>query len=379
MKIALAHELLTVKGGAEKVARIFSEMFPDAPIFTLLYNEKKMSNWFPASRVRTPEVPLSPLPPLPASLFPNSLRYNHHLYLSQFARAVESFDFSEYDIVLSSSSAFMHGIITNSAPKHLCYVHSPARYLWDQTHDVLKQADRGVFGPLKRRYLERTFHKLRIWDAESAKRADAFLAASKAVQRRIECYWREESTVVYPPIDSFWHTSPLRKSGNAGYMLMVNRLSHYKRIDIAIDACRQAGVPLKIVGTGAILPELQAQAKGAGVEFLGEKSQEELRELYTHAIATLIPGNEDFGLVPIESMSCGTPVISYRAGGPLETILEGKTGAFFSEQTSQSLAETIKAFAPDSYSAEECRKQSENFSKVQFEKDLNTEIEKLCI
>jgi hypothetical protein len=195
MKVALVHELLTMRGGAERVARIFAEMFPDAPIYTLLYNEKKLCDWFPKERIRTSA--LQPHFPFSTFHFP----FNHHLYLSQFPAAVESWDFSEFDVVLSSSSAFVHGIITNSAPKHLCYVQSPARYLWDRSQDVLQRAGSGLLGPLKHRYLSKKFHDLRTWDTEAADRPDTLIAASNEVQRRIELYWRRESDVIYPPID----------------------------------------------------------------------------------------------------------------------------------------------------------------------------------
>src|SRR3989338_8623295 len=182
MKVALVHELLTMKGGAEHVFKILTEMFPDAPIYTLLYDEKKLGDWFPKERIRT-------------SALQKFARFslNHHYYLPWFPQTVEQWDFSEFDLVISSSSAFVHGIITNGNPKHLCYVHSPARYLWDRTHEILDRASRGPLGALRKRHLEKTFHKLRIWDTESSERPDMLLVASKEVQRRTMLYWRRES------------------------------------------------------------------------------------------------------------------------------------------------------------------------------------------
>ncbi|MEK7217998.1 MAG: glycosyltransferase family 4 protein, partial [Patescibacteria group bacterium] len=198
MKVALVHELLTMKGGAEKVLRILAQMFPEAPIYTLLYDEKKLGDWFPKERITTSNIQRS------AERFSHSpfsilhSPFDHHLYLKRFPAAVESWDFSGFDLVLSSSSAFAHGIITNGRPQHLCYVHSPARYLWDRTHEVMERAGKGLLGPLKRAFLSHAFHKLRVWDAEAADRPDLLLAASRTVQRRIELYWRCESTVVHP-------------------------------------------------------------------------------------------------------------------------------------------------------------------------------------
>ncbi len=376
MKVALVHELLTMKGGAENVLRILADMFPDAPIYTLLYDKKKLGDWFPSERVRT------------ATLGPSSsfLGHNHHLYLNKFPRAVESWDFSEFDLVISSSSAFAHGIITNSKPKHLSYVHSPARYLWDQTHAVQKRAN-----PLARWYLSQTFHTLRVWDTEAAQRADMILAASKEVQRRIELYWERRSDVVYPPIDNsfFVATShePRATSNNiqpeargqrleAPYFLIVSTLARYKQIDLVIEACNKLTLPLKIVGDGSDRGRLQRMA-GPTIEFLGYRSTDELRALYAGAQATIFPGLEDFGLVPVESMACGTPVIAYRGGGALETIIDNETGTFFDDQTVDSLMKTLQDFDHKKYSEQNCQKQASKFRRSEFEQQLHTKIDQL--
>ncbi|TSC57635.1 MAG: glycosyl transferase group 1 [Candidatus Peregrinibacteria bacterium Greene0416_19] len=363
MKVALVHELLTMRGGAEKVLRILAEMFPDAPIYTLLYDEAKLGGWFPRNRVRT-------------SVLQPWIRFttNHHFFLRHFPAAVEAWDFSDFDLVISTSSAFAHGIITNGKPKHLCYVHSPARYLWDRTHDVLGQAGNGLLGPWKRSYLSRTFHKLRIWDSEAADRPDMLLAASKEVQRRIELYWRRESEVVYPPIDDVWFASRPTNGASPGsplrgetekYFLIVSTLVGYKRIDLAIDACNHLKLPLKIAGEGPARAALESRA-GPTVKFLGYQSIESLRKLYAGAEATIFPGDEDFGLVPVESMACGTPVIAWRGGGALETVLEGKTGAFFGEAAAASLATVLGTLDPSSFDPESCRTQAERFSRASF-------------
>lgn len=348
MKIALVHELLTMKGGAERVFRILAERYPDAPIYTLLYNEKKMGDWFPKERVRGFIKPI--------------FGYNHHNYLKLFPARVESWDFSEYDLVISSSSAFVHGIITNGKPKHICYVHSPARYLWDRTHDVLARA------PWYARYfLECAFHKLRIWDSESSERADVLIAPSKEVQRRIELYWRRESTVIHPPIDDmFLKAEPQAVNRqHPEYFLVVSTLAQYKRIDLAIAACEKLGKHLIVVGEGADMLRLKKLA-GKNTEFYGRRDGQELIDLYGGAQAVLFPGEEDFGLVPLEAMACGTPVIAYRKGGALETVTEGATGMFFNEPTSDSLAATIGRYSKASFSKDTLKAAAASHSSKAF-------------
>ncbi|MDD5623133.1 MAG: glycosyltransferase [Candidatus Peribacteraceae bacterium] len=377
MKVALVHELLTMRGGAERVLRILADLFPAAPIYTLLYDEEKLGDWFPRERIRTSGLQ-DRLSPTPYALLPSPFRFNHHLYLRNFPAAVEAWDFSDFDLVLSSSSAFAHGIITNGKPRHLCYVHSPARYLWDRTHDVLERAGRGILGSLKQWHLEKTFHDLRVWDAEAADRPDRLIAASKEVQRRIDLYWRRESKVIYPPIDDSWlaeNISPYALRPTP-YALIVSTLVPYKRIDIAIAACNAAKLPLRIAGEGPDRRRLERLA-GPAVHFLGYQTEEQLKKLYAEAAATLLPGEEDFGLVPLESMACGTPTIALRAGGPLETIVEGETGMFFDEPTTESLAGILRAFKREQFDPEACRGQARKFSRKHFAEKIQQAVHEL--
>ncbi len=364
MKVALVHELLTVRGGAEKVLRHIAALYPEAPIYTLLYDEAKLGDWFPKERV------------CPALTGPSK---NHHLYLSRFPAAVEAWDFSGFDLVISSSSAFAHGIITNGNPKHLCYVHSPARYLWDRTHDVLDRAESGLLGPLKRAYLERVFHKLRIWDTETADRPDMLLAASKTVQRRIELYWRRESEVLHPPIDDEWLVHPsttLRMtSQNSENYLVVSTLAAYKRIDLAIEACNTLKRPLVIAGEGPDKARLEKLA-GPTVSFVGYKTGEELRALYASAKATIFPGDEDFGLVPLESLACGTPVIAYRSGGAEETLTD-KTAVFFDQPTSDSLTKATTTFESRTWDRSILQTSIQQYSGDAFRKGLEKAVQEL--
>lgn len=386
MKVALVQELLTMRGGAERMLRTVAAMFPEAPIYTLLYNEKKLGDWFPRERIR-----FSPLQKFA------KLSTNHHLYLRKFPKAVESWDFSEFDLVISFSSAFVHGIKTSGKTKHISYVHTPARYLWDRTFDVLDRATgigaqacpalveglpaqisrgqpAGMSAPLKRWYLEHTFHKLRQWDAMASERGDLLLAASKATQRRIELYWRRESDVLYPPVDV--DQFPLYEGKREEYYVIVSTHVPYKRIDLAIDACNALGKNLKIIGEGPDQKNLKKRA-GKTTEFLGYLAHADLMPILQRARGFIFSGEEDFGIAPIEAMACGTPVIAYGKGGALETIEGGKTGIFFGEPAAASLAQAITAFEQRSFDPKDCRKRAEAFSSDRFERELRAVVARL--
>ena len=373
MKVALVHELLTMRGGAERVLKVVAEMFPEAPIYTLLYDEKKLGDWFPRERIRFSSLQKF-----------SGLSTNHHLYLRRFPKAVENWSFdgaqddTPFDLVISFSSAFAHGIQTSGKTKHLSYVHTPARYLWDRAFDVLDRVCRvGALRAtplqgLRRRYLEHTFHKLRQWDAMAAERGDHLLAASKATQRRIELYWRRESDVLYPPVDV--DEFPLYEGKRDDYYVLVSTLVPYKRIDLAIDACNALGKNLKIIGEGPDEKNLRKRS-GKTIEFLGYLSHKDLVPVLQNARGFIFPGEEDFGIAPIEAMACGTPVIAYGKGGALETVVVGDTGMFFGEQTSASLGEAIQKFERQSFDPRSCRKRAEEFSRTKFEDGLQKAIQ----
>ncbi len=365
MKVAIVHELLTIRGGAERVARLLASMFPEAPVYTLLYDEQKLGDWFPRERVRVSRLQRFA-----------ALSTNHHLYLPFFPSAVEAWDFSEFDLVISSSSAFAHGIKTGPKTWHLSYIHAPARYLWDRTHDVLDQAGRGPLGFLKRRYLEHVFHTLRQWDAESAARPHSLLAASKSVQRRIEQYWRRESQVLYPPISDAWFQSSLPHTRrDDAPLVIVSTLARYKRIDLAIEACNRLGLPLLIIGDGADRARLQSLA-GPTVSFFGPKTHDEIRTHFSSARALLFPGDEDFGLAGIEALASGLPVIAFQSGGALEWLTT-ETGAFFTRPTVDSLIGVLKSFKTTSIHPETCLAAAERFTEQSFKRGLNEAITRM--
>lgn len=395
MKIAIVHELLTMKGGAERVLRILAAMFPQAPIYTLLYDEQKLGDWFPRERVRTSGIQrraefLRHSPFSSRACRGIHSPFDHHFHLSRFPAAIEAWDFSAFDLVLSSSSAFAHGIITNAAPRHLCYVHSPARYLWDRTHDVLERAGHDPLGPLRKWYLSRLFHRLRIWDSEAADRPDMLIAASKEVQRRIQLYWRRPSEVIYPPVDDFWMEKnreqaflpalsagrmPAPKINMSPYYLIVSQLVPYKRLNLAIRACNDRKAKLIIAGEGPARRALEAIA-GPTVTFVGYRTDAELRELYAGALALLFPGEEDFGLVPLESLACGTPVIAYRGGGARETLTP-QTAEFFDEPTAESLGAALERSERRTWQRDACRQRAQGFSRARFEEQMQRAIDQL--
>src|SRR3989344_9245431 len=317
MKIALVHELLTMRGGAERMLKTVADMFPEASIYTLLYDEKKFGSWFPRERVRFSQLQAwSPI------------SNNHHLYLKKFPKAVEAWDFSQFDLVISFSSAFVHGIKVSAPAKHLSYIHTPARYLWDRTLDVQETSSKGILGTMKRWYLAHAFHSLRQWDAEAGERGDLLLAASKAVQRRIELYWRRESQVLYPPVDI--DAFPLNKNAREDFYIIVSTLVPYKRIDLAISACNALKKKLIIIGDGPQRKILK-RIGGETIQFYGYQPRSVVIEMLRKAKGFIFPGDEDFGIAPLESMACGTPVVAFSSGGALETIIDGKTGIFFTK------------------------------------------------
>lgn len=235
-----------------------------------------------------------------------------------------------------------------------------------------------MLGPLKKHHLNHTFHKLRIWDAEAADRPDVLIANSEEVRRRIELYWRRESVVIHPPIEDFWLEQDFTPGAmeHPDYYLIVSTLTPYKRIDLAIEACNRSKRHLKIVGEGPDRKRLESMA-GETIEFYGRREDEELGDLMTGARALLFPGLDDFGLVPVEAMACGTPVIAYGKGGALETVQEGVTGEFFHVPDAADLLSVLEKFEQNMYSKEDCVSRASRFAKEPFIKRMHEEIDRL--
>lgn len=357
MKIAIVHEFLTKIGGAEKVLLALHKIYPDAPIYTLIYDKRGLGQYFSNCKI------------IPSSLkkYPSFMRRRTKLFLPKLSQAIEEFDFSEYDVVISNSNSFSHGILTRPNTFHVCYCNSPMRYAWDWYHEYMKENNVG-FG-LIGLFIRHTLHKIRIWDKVSSQRVDFWLANSNTVKNRIKKYYQKDSLTVYPPVA----VSDIEMSDNLpdDYYVIVSRLEPYKNISLAVEAFNQNGKELVIIGTGSDEQNLKKQAKN-NIEFLGWQSDKSVREYLKNAKALIFPGEEDFGITPVESMASGRPVIALKRGGALETVVDGKTGLFFEEETAKSLNSAITQLEKDytNFTPVNCRKQAEKFSAENFEKEI---------
>ena len=357
MKIAIVHELLTKIGGAEKVLLALHKIYPDAPIYTLLYDENGTKGQFSDCKIISSSL----------KKYPSFLRRKTKLFLPKLAQAIEEFDFSEFDVVISISSAYSHGILTKPSTFHICYCNSPMRYAWDWYHEYMKENKIG-FG-LKGLYIRNLLHKIRIWDKIASERVDFWISNSCTVESRVKKYYQKDSTVICPPVE----VSSIEMSENVpdDYYVIVSRLEPYKNIGLAIEAFNQNEKELVIIGTGSDENNLKEKAN-KNIEFLGWQSDKSVHEYMKNAKAFIFPGEEDFGITPVESMACGRPVIALKRGGTLETIVDGKTGLFFEEETPIALNSAIEKLEKDyiSFTPANCRKQAEKFSTENFEKEI---------
>lgn len=362
MEVALVHDMLVKLGGAERVLKALADMFPNAPIYTLLYDESQVGRVFPKSRVRT-----SPL-----QKYPGFIRNRRRYLLPKMPKAVESFDLSDYDLVISSNTAFAHGIITNSDTKHLCYCHSPMRYAWDWTHQYMKEQRAGL---LKRVAIRHILKNIRTWDYYAADRADHYIANSENVRRRIQKYYRQDASVLYPPVDvERFKVTPEHQK----YFLIVSTISPYKNIELAVNLFNKVRKKLVIIGEGSDRKRLM-QIAGPHIDFLGFKPDEVVREYLQNCRALVFPGEEDFGITPVEAMACGKPVLAYKKGGVMESVIPGKTGEFFKESTIESMENGLARLLVNEakYDPQQIRQQAEEFAQSNFEKGMEQIIEKV--
>lgn len=352
LKVAIVHDWLVTYAGADRVVDQMHQVFPDAPIYTLVYDAKNMPAWF-----RDYDIRPSYLQKIP---FATKLYKN---MLTLMPRAFEEMDLSEFDLVLSSSSSCSKGVITRPDAVHICYCHTPTRYIWDFYHTYLNNC-----GWLKRKLIPRMIHKMRIWDRLAADRVDYFIANSHYIEKRIQKYYRRDSEVIYPCV----HINDYEVVPDPDdYYLMVGRFTHYKRFDLGVAACTQLGKRLIVVGRGDEEKTIRKLA-GSTVEFRGAVSDEEIKQLYRKAKAFIFPGEEDFGITPVEAQSAGCPVLAFGRGGATETVIEGKTGLFFQEQTVDSVADCIRRFERDGVGANrnEIRNHSLQFSEERFRREI---------
>ncbi len=333
MKIALVHDYLFEQGGAENVVEVFAGMFPDAPIYTSIYAPETMSAAFRRRDVRTSYL---------QRLTTN--KRTAKALLPLYPHAFRRLKLRGYDVVLTSSSSFAKGIDVGDA-RHICYCYTPPRFLW-QTDRYIEQQR----APMARTGMHIVAGMLRARDRRDADNVDQFIAISRIAQTRIARMYQRDSTIIYPPIAvSDFHMADMAAAVEPRF-LVVSRLLSYKRIDIVIDACNRLGLPLTVVGDGPDHARLQALA-GPTVTMRGRLPRAEVRAYLTNSLALIMPGEEDFGLTPLEANASGRPVVAYRAGGALETVLEGRTGWFFDAQSAESLmpvlARVAHATAPD--------------------------------
>jgi glycosyltransferase involved in cell wall biosynthesis len=358
MKIALVHDFLIQDGGAERVLCAFREIWPDAPVFTLAYDKKRAPDYFKNGKINTSFLQRIPL----------GVK-NYQWLLPLMPAAIERLDLSDFDVVLSSSSAFSKGIITRPETLHICYCHTPARFLWTETINYVNELNRNFF---VRSVLPIFLPRMRVWDRASATRPEKMIANSKTTSRRIKKYFGRVSDIINPPVEAR-KFSIAEKTDN--YYLAGGRLVPYKRFDIIVRSFSRLGLPLKIFGIGPELKNLKKIAR-KNIEFLGKITDSEKAELYKKCVAFIHPQEEDFGIAAIEAMASGRPVIAFQKGGALETIIAGATGEFFEEQTWESLLNAVLKFRAEKYSPEKIRAHALQYdSEIFKEKIKNYAIE----
>lgn len=348
MKIALIHDMLVQEGGQERVLRALQELFPDAPTFVLIYDRDNKEKYYREKDIRATFLQKMP-----------GIEKKFQWYLPLMSSAIESHNLRDFDLVLSSSSSFAKGVITKPGTRHICYCHTPTRYLWSDTQGYVEDLP---YPNVIKKILPVYLSNLRNWDWVASQRVDKFLANSKTVKDRIKRYYNKEAQVIYPPVDTdkFYISNYL-----GSYHLIGGRLVPYKRYDLAINAFNKLDMPLKVFGTGPELERLKSIAK-PNIEFVGEVDEQQKAELYSKCLAFIHPQEEDFGITAVEAMASGRPVIAYKAGGALETVIENKTGQFIKDQVWEELANTIIHFKPERFDSGEIKNHARKFSKARF-------------
>lgn len=353
-KVAIVAEWLTSRGGAEEVVYELSKIFPEADVFTTVYNREKHLE------LAGKKVTASFLRNIPI------INKKHQFALPLLPRAISSLDLRGYDLIISSSSAFGKGIKKPQGAKHICYCHTPMRYVWEPELD-----ERLIRLPLGKKIIS----ILKKWDLETNKSVDVFVANSENTSNKIKKFYNRDSTVIYPPVDTEQIVnSPAERKED--FYFAISRLIPYKRIDLAIKACEILGKRLLVAGSGEQLNQLKKLA-GKNTEFLGRVENSKKIELYKKAHATIFCSEEDFGIVPVESLAAGTPVIGYKKGGILEVINDESLGVLFDKQTPQSVAQAIRKLETRKFDKKKLAESSKRFSKDRFEQSLKKIINKL--
>jgi glycosyltransferase involved in cell wall biosynthesis len=363
VKVALVHDWLTGMRGGEKVLEVLCERFPGADIFTLLHVPGSVSPVIERHRIHT-----SLLQHLPG------VRHYYRECLPLFPTLIERFDLRGFDLVLSTSHCVAKSALAAPGALHICYCLTPMRYAWDQFD--------AYFGPERlgrpaSRLMRLVMNRMARWDRETASRAHRYVAISHYVAGRIRRYYNREATVVYPPVDTDFFRPDAGIPGR--HALVVSALVPYKRIDLAIDSCRLAGVPLKIVGDGPERASLERLARDSSsgsqdVIFLGRRNNEEIRDHYRRAAVVLLPGEEDFGIVPLEAQACGRPVVAYARGGALETVIAGETGVLVEEASAPAFAAAIRHLIEHPLDPRPVRTHAERFGRARFGSEIEAVV-----
>jgi len=359
MRVALVHDYLIQYGGAERVLEAFCEIWPEAPIFTLAYDERRTGGAFKDRKIRTSFLQKVPF-----------VKSHHRPFLMLMPLAVEQFDLSKYDLVISDSASFAKGVITRPDALHVCYCHTPTRYVWDDSHKYINEFSYPAF---IKKIIPSALSFLRVWDESAAERPDAYLANSQFVASRINKYYGCQARVICPPVK----TGNFYLTGQASdYFLMVVRFLPYKKVDLAIAAFNKLGWPLKIIGDGPDRKRLKKMA-ASNIEFVGLVAENKLPGYFAGSRAFIFPQEEDFGITAVEAMAAGRPVIAYRGGGALEIVEEGKTGLFFNEQTPESLIGVLRRFESARFSPGYIRQQAQRFGKEIFKDKIKKFVEEI--
>lgn len=361
-RVAIIHYWLIGMRGGEKVVEALCRMFPQAEIFTHVYNPERTSDLIKSHKIHTTSIAKLP--------FATRL---YQKYLPLMPRALEEIDLAGFDLVISSEAGPAKGVIAPPDALHLCYCHSPMRYIWDQYHVYNRSA-----GLLTRAVMPHVAHKLRIWDVTSAARVDGFIANSRHVEQRINSYWRREARVVAPPVAAKDFAPVQNPSDKGGYYLWAGELAPYKRPDIAIEAFNRLGLPLVVIGGPTKTERMLAKTANANIRFLGHVPFDKLRRYLASCKALVFPGEEDFGILPVEAMASGRPVIAYGRGGVLDTVIDRRTGLLFPDQTSHSLEAAVRSFEDEGLEhlpPENLIKHAAQFDESNFQKGILRAIE----
>lgn len=358
MRVAIVHYWLTNMRGGERVVKAFADMFPDADIFTHVVDHDRISESLKSHKIETTFI----------SKMPFAVKH-YQKYLPFMPRALEQIDLSAYDLVISSESGPAKGVIPRPDAFHMCYCHSPMRYIWDLYHEYNNSA-----GFVARRFFPGIAHRLRTWDVTSAARVDQFIANSEFVSKRINKYYRRDAEIIYPPVatDAFQET-PLTEPED--YYLAAGEFVGYKRFDIAVDAFTKMGKKLLVIGAGEQAKDLEKRA-GDTVKFLGRVSFEDLKKHFSSCQALVFPGEEDFGMIPVEVMAAGRPVIAYGRGGALDTVMPGLSGHLFRDQSVDGLINAVQEFEKMSFDPQKLRAHADGYGLQPFKQKVGNLLAK---